>query len=62
LRDSAVPSALPVSTTKPSSSSVSARSKPRVAFGPVAIEAQKQVAAARVQLTAMSSVSARRAA
>ena len=54
--------ALPVSTTKPSASSVSARSKPRVALGPVAIDAQKQVAAARVQLTATSSVSARRAA
>ena len=59
------PRSLPTSTTKlwrPSSStSVSARSKPAVAFGPVSIETQKQVAAAWPQLTATMNAPSRRA-
>ena len=44
----------------PSSSSVSARSKPESAFGPVPIETQKQVPPACAQLTATMKASCRR--
>ena len=46
--------------SSPSSSSVRARSKPEVAFGPVRIETQKQVPPACPQLTATMKASCRR--
>ena len=60
----AAPRSLPTSTTKrwpPSSSSVSARSKPAVTRGPVSIDAQKQLPPARPQFTATKNASRRRA-
>ena len=54
------PASLPASTRNASSTSVSARSKPLLACGPVSIEAQKQVASARVQFTAITKSPARR--
>ena len=60
------PSSLPTSTVKrcpsPSSTSVSARSKPWVHRGPVPIDTQKQVPPAWPQLTATTNAPRRRAA
>ncbi len=58
---SADPAGEPVRTTYPSSSSVSATSKPEVASGPVPIEVQKQVEVGVAHSTATTKVAARRA-
>ena len=56
------PAGVPARTTKPSSSSVIARSKPAVTSGPVPIEVQKHVSAGVTHSTAMTRAAARRAA
>ena len=55
------PRSVATSTTNASASSVSARSKPRTAFGPVFMLVQKHVAAATPQFTAMMNAGCRRA-
>ncbi len=55
------PRSVATSTRNVSGSSVSARSKPLVAFGPVFMLVQKQVAAAWRQFTAMMKAGSRRA-
>ena len=55
------PRSVATSTRNTSGSSVSARSKPRDAFGPVFMLVQKQVAAAWAQFTAMMKAGSRRA-
>lgn len=50
----------PAAALPSSSTWVSARSYPKVAFGPVSIETQKHVPPASVQLTARTNTSRRR--
>ena len=55
------PRSVATSTRNASGSSVSARSNPRTAFGPVFMLVQKHVAAAVPQFTAMMKAGSRRA-